>query len=271
MPTFDLPADTSVCIGVPISLAPQNLLAQNVQYLWEVISGNNTGTLSDPFSASVDYTPLAVTSEVRLTISNQCDTIARIITINADELPDLTIEIDNPNPALGEPIQFTSLDNSVGLTYIWDFGDGTAPITTTEKTISHVYADNLTSDFFIVNLTIENGNCSVSLDTVLNISDNTFLYVPNVFSPTATDQENQFARVYGRNVSNTDFNFQIYNRWGALMYESNSFDEANNVGWNGREMNTGEQQTNGVYTYILSGTYRDGSTFEQTGSITLIR
>jgi len=67
------------------------------------------------------------------------------------------------------------------------------------------------------------------------------LFVPNALSPDAPDPEDQVVKVYGQQIVDEDFIFRIYNRWGQLVYETNSFAEANTVGWRG-ESSTGGWQ-----------------------------
>ena len=96
------------------------------------------------------------------------------------------------------------------------------------------------------------------------------LYVPNALSPAAPDPEDQVAKVYGQQILDQDFSFQIYNRWGQLVYETNSFAEANTVGWRGESAGGGEEPI-GVYQYILTGTFASGNSFKRHGTIKVIR
>jgi hypothetical protein len=95
--------------------------------------------------------------------------------------------------------------------------------------------------------------------------------VPNVFNPTLVNPDNSSLRVYGNNVSEENFVFQVYNNWGELIYEAFSYDEANQNGWNGKFKNSGQPMNIGVYTYSLRGQFYDGSKFEKTGTANLMR
>ncbi len=96
------------------------------------------------------------------------------------------------------------------------------------------------------------------------------LFVPNALSPDAPDPEDQVVKVYGQQIVDEDFIFRIYNRWGQLVYETNSFAEANTVGWRG-ESSTGEKESIGVYHYTLAGRFASGNPFKRQGSISVIR
>lgn len=99
------------------------------------------------------------------------------------------------------------------------------------------------------------------------------LFVPNAFaplSPKANSEDNRI-KVYGKEISNEGFMFRIYNRWGELVYESFSYEEASTVGWDGINRNTGRAELMGSYKYILKGKFNSGRTIEKTGNIHLIR
>ena len=96
------------------------------------------------------------------------------------------------------------------------------------------------------------------------------LFVPNALSPAASDPEDQVVKVYGQQIADEDFLFQIYNRWGQLVYETSSFNEANTVGWNG-ESAGGDPESIGVYQYTLTGRFASGRPFKRQGSISVIR
>ena len=55
------------------------------------------------------------------------------------------------------------------------------------------------------------------------------------------------------------------------MYETRSFTEANEVGWQGVNKNTSEELELNVFTYILKGKFTEGAPFERTGTITQVK
>jgi hypothetical protein len=68
-----------------------------------------------------------------------------------------------------------------------------------------------------------------------------------------------------------DFYFKIVNRWGKVMYETESFAEANTVGWDGINNNNEVTLELNVFTYIVRGKFIEGNSFEQTGTITQVK
>lgn len=99
------------------------------------------------------------------------------------------------------------------------------------------------------------------------------LYVPNAFAPFSpkANNEDKVIKVYGREISPDDFFFRIFNRWGEVMYETTSYEEASQTGWNGIAETTGREQSFGIYQYILKGKFNSGKPIDQMGSINLIK
>ena len=111
-----------------------------------------------------------------------------------------------------------------------------------------------------------------AVDTVqLEVRDDKLLYVPTVFAPNSTDEDNMTFKVFGAAITDQGFLMRVYNRWGELIYETNSFYDARNNGWDGVHQGTGEEQEIGVYTYTIQGEYLDGEEIEKTGTVTLVR
>ncbi len=97
------------------------------------------------------------------------------------------------------------------------------------------------------------------------------LFVPKFFSPVASNPENLSLRVLGEHISAAGFSFTVFNRQGELLYQTTSFTEANQMGWNGNHPRTGKPQPMGSYSYVVKGNFSDGTSFEKAGSASLIR
>lgn len=101
------------------------------------------------------------------------------------------------------------------------------------------------------------------------------IYIPNAFAPgIAVAQENgedNRIKVYGKEISSEDFLFRIFNRWGAIVYETTSYEEASTKGWDGINQKTGRLESIGSFKFMLKGKYNSGRTIEKSGSIHLIQ
>lgn len=131
-----------------------------------------------------------------------------------------------------------------------------------------------TSDESVYAFATDNFYACTNSDTV-NIShrieDLHALFIPNVFSPQATNPENKQLKVYGTLIQETDFSFRIYNQWGQMVYQTNSFVEANSSGWTGDIKGNDGKQSNNVYTYTVEGKFFDGVSFNKTGTATMLQ
>lgn len=88
-------------------------------------------------------------------------------------------------------------------------------------------------------------------------------HLPNAFSPN-NDDNNEFLQYYvGYDVAS--FDLQIYDRWGNLMFRT----QTNGEFWDGRYK--GELVNTGIYTYVLNVTLLDLGPSSKTGNITVIR
>lgn len=97
------------------------------------------------------------------------------------------------------------------------------------------------------------------------------VYIPQAFSPRASDQDNQTFRIFGERIRETDFKLEIYNRLGILVYSTNSFEEANKTGWTGVNQNTGKEEPSGTYYYFVRLMKENEEVIEEKGAIYLLR
>ena len=91
------------------------------------------------------------------------------------------------------------------------------------------------------------------------------VYVPSAFVPGSNNDKNKVFIPVGVFISADDYLFQVYNRWGQLLFETNDTSK----GWDGKYK--GEDVEQGVYTYYVHFTTSDGQLFEKRGTVTLIR
>jgi hypothetical protein len=91
------------------------------------------------------------------------------------------------------------------------------------------------------------------------------VYVPNTFIPSSAVEANRIFKPFNVFVNGYDYRLVIYNRWGMKIFVSHDPNE----GWDG--MSGGVLQPAGVYAYDLHFFLADGTLFEKTGSITLLR
>ncbi len=146
--------------------------------------------------------------------------------------------ISNPQIAdiLTPVVQFQNYSTNA-IYYSWDFGDG---FSSAEMNPNHTY-----SDIGIYNITlilISPLGCVDTVQGLVRVEDTFSFYIPNSFTPNG-DGINDAFKGYGTSVKNYLMN--IYNRWGKLIYSTDSYDKP----WDGKV--NSETVQNDVYIYRI--------------------
>lgn len=94
-------------------------------------------------------------------------------------------------------------------------------------------------------------------------------YFSTALSPHASHSENTRVRIHGERLASDGFTFQVFDRWGALVFESVSLETMSSNGWDGRS-SKGTQLATGTYPYRMSAREKTGQKFEKKGVITIV-
>jgi gliding motility-associated-like protein len=94
----------------------------------------------------------------------------------------------------------------------------------------------------------------------MNVRNCNLIFVPNSFVPLGY---NTIFKPSGELKAARNYSFQIFNRWGQLIYETNDPEK----GWDGRL--NGEYVPAGAYVYYLKFDNVDDK-FEKIGTVTVI-
>ncbi|MEZ4777748.1 MAG: gliding motility-associated C-terminal domain-containing protein [Bacteroidia bacterium] len=170
------------------------------------------------------------------------------------------------SPPTDQPITFSQqplqmINRSQGAAgYEWDFGvfqgmsDKENPLFT--------YAD---PGIYTITLTAYNEYwvCPTTYSLTIEILPDGAIFFPNAFTPN-DDGNNDIFYFGGEGI--VELHGMIFNRWGEMIATIPALDQ----GWNGHTQN-GNPAPEGVYTYVVRGTFNTGKKFERAGTITLIR
>ena len=137
----------------------------------------------------------------------------------------------------------------------WDFGDN---LVSDQQSPFHMYTN---PGQYKVCLSVESDyHCFDDTCIVINVLEG-IEDIPNIITP----GNDGFNDLFNINTSGlTEFNLQIFNRWGALIFESNS----PYVKWDGKTL-AGELVTDGTYFYILRAK-SDIQVYDRNGFITVL-
>ena len=170
--------------------------------------------------------------------------------------------------------ELSTFNFSTGATnYVWEFGDGG---TSTEDRPKYFYR---VEGLYTITLIAESDNgggviCRDTATTQITARQGGITKIPNAFTPSpdgpgsgGVGGNGTFNDVFLPIVRGVEeFNMQIYDRWGNLVFESIDA----NRGWDGYDKN-GRLMPAGVYVYKLVLRLSDGQRTTQVGDVTMIR
>jgi gliding motility-associated-like protein len=196
---------------------------------------------------------------VIITDSNKCKATANYTINLKDELQaiaftDTTISKGNSISING----FSSLGIFGATHYLWQDGIGNTVATTSQTTVAP-----LVSTKYI--LTINNDSACFSYDTILiKVVDCGPVQFPNAFSPNNDGIDETFGIINVADVESI-LKFQIYNRWGQLVFATND----KNQTWDGRF--DGAIQEVETYIYYCEVVCYGGAILKTKGDVILIK
>ena len=94
-------------------------------------------------------------------------------------------------------------------------------------------------------------------------------YLSTTLSPNGQNPANRVIKVFGDNPDPSYFLFEVFNRWGVKIFESQSYASMTTDGWDGKQQGT--QLSSGAYPFSLRMTDAFGNPFQQTGFINIIQ
>jgi gliding motility-associated-like protein len=179
---------------------------------------------------------------------NGCD---EIITLDLTILPSPVIELGEDFSFCEEPIQLSPGNDYVS--YMWNDGSSSPSIT--------IFEDGI----YEVTVTDING-CSGS-DYIRIIQDCLFsIWVPNSFTPNGDGLNDLFVPVLN-GVSDKDYGFYIFNRWGEVIFEGHNLAD----GWDGTINGDFEIVQTGVYVWKIVAVDMHGIYHRHTERVNVLK
>ncbi|PKP45207.1 MAG: hypothetical protein CVT95_09270, partial [Bacteroidetes bacterium HGW-Bacteroidetes-12] len=158
-------------------------------------------------------------------------------------------------------IYFTDLSQFNIVAWNWSFN---------ELGFSNIQHPNFTfpdvdTGSYLIKLSVENTNgCRDSIAKYVKIHGESGIFIPNAFSPDG-DNLNETFSPKGFGITDENYSFLIFNRWGELIFESHKLDD----GWDGTYKKTLVEV--GVYVWKLNYKDINGKTWQYTGKVTIIK
>jgi gliding motility-associated-like protein len=221
LPIAISPRDTSICKGDTMQLFTQ--YNSTYKYLWSPKDSLSNDTIHNPLANP------SKTTIYTLTVLDTfgCEVSKRVKLTVIDVKPD--INFSNVSDCTGK-LAAELQNNTIGVNYNWIFGDGTEEANG-RNLVTHEYAKPGT---YTVYLNASKEACSFS-DSITFTLEKVFL--PNLVTPNS-DGKNDVYEIKGKSKN---WQFEVYNRWGDLVYKSEDY----NNDWFGEKLN------DGVYYYLI--------------------
>ncbi len=164
---------------------------------------------------------------------------------------------------LGDSIRLTGAFSNPLDTFFWS---DTSFLSCT--TCPNPFAKPLNTSQIVLTAIDENG-CESSDVMLLSIDKERKVYIPSAFSPNGDGLNDRFSIYGGNGIREIEY-LQIFNRWGALVFEQKEFPpNADPLGWDGSFK--GEPASSGVYIYQLKVNFVDDFEAFYQGDVTIVR
>lgn len=139
--------------------------------------------------------------------------------------------------------------------------------------ICALFTINLECELPIEEMTlVEFCNCLEEDNPIYDKYCNTenFILIPNAFTPDGNGLNDLFPVLTKDNKPVTIKSYNIFNRWGQLIFSRNNFiNESTNNLWDGKMKN--EDVEIGVYLYFIEIEFENGLQFQFKGNVTVVR
>jgi len=239
-----------------------------VEYLWDF----GDGTISDEENPVHTYYESG-TFNVALTVTGpggEQDTEIRPAIVTVHPRAEAYFTVNPPVITIPDQVFFLNLSTNAD-SYFWDFGDGS---TSTEFSPYHFYE---TTGWHPVTLYADNEfGCrdTFYVEQAVRGDVETRIAFPNAFTPTSTGPTGGWWNIddmfnndifFPHYKGVEDFQMQIFNKWGELIFESNDVRR----GWDGYYR--GELCQQDVYVWRVKVTFADGGELTESGDVTLLR
>ncbi len=251
---FQTPAEGCV----PYYAVFDNTSIGGQNFVWNF--GDGSAISTDAYPTHLYANPGTYTVHLSATDNLTCNpTSDTSMTITVHERPTSSFTYSPTTPKENTPYEFTNTSTGA-INYRWEFGDGDTLLTSNTLPVSHIY--NTAGSYAVCLIAFNQYGCSDTLCQQVTAIVTPLVDVPNAFSPNG-DGTNDLVYVKGYGINKMTWN--IYNRWGQLVFSSYNL----NTGWDGRFK--GALQPQDVYGYTLSIEFTDGSKYSKKGDITLLR
>lgn len=240
--------DVEICYGQDVELQGSG----GVQYLWTPPLGLSNGALQNPVSNAAQTT----TYSLNVVDANGCMSLLpdkMVLTVT----PPIIVKTNPVDTVVFAGDQFQLLASSAATNYSWSPGIGLNNPFIPNPIIS------VTSDITYTVIANTPAGCEGQSTVNIKVFRGPEIYMPTGFTPNGDGKNDKF-KPFPVGITKLNY-FNIYNRWGRLVYATSNLNE----GWDGRI--GGIDQPAGTFVWMVQGVARDGKLITKKGTVTLIR
>jgi gliding motility-associated-like protein len=180
--------------------------------------------------------------------------------------PPKTIDIDlgdDLQMELGDSLQLLPIVAQIPAIWTWNLDAGLSCYDCPRP-----FAMPLNDQIYTLTIEPENG-CPTSDSVKISVIKIRRVFVPNIFSPN-DDGSNDFLPIFSGKGTKKVRIFQIWSRWGELVFERKNFEPNNLIdGWDGSFR--GKKMLPDVYSWRAEVEFIDGFLEKRAGDATLVR
>jgi gliding motility-associated-like protein len=152
----------------------------------------------------------------------------------------------NPVQILTPTVQFTDSSSNDVVSFSWSFMDSVNNIvaSSNDENPNYTFPDDFVQNYKVELVVTNQNGCTDTAYGLQVINGFYAIYLPNTFTPNG-DNKNDIFKVEGENIGMLNFSFEVYNRWGELIF----FTDNPYQGWDGKDKSKSEYVQNGVYLW----------------------
>ncbi|RPD50696.1 hypothetical protein DRJ53_07180 [Paracnuella aquatica] len=250
-PVVNAGADTIICDQASVQLRGRS---DGSSITWSPASTLSASNILEPIAA-----PKQTTSYILTAIDTKGCPKPSSDTVRVTVLPPIQAFAGKDTTALiGLPLQ---LNASGGVAYEWSPAIGLSA-TNIPNPVAN-YSSPSERIRYKVRMVNEAGCADSAYVNVKVVAAKPTIFVPNAFTPNG-DGRNDNLKPIALGMQQIEY-FNIYNRWGQLVFSSKN----NGQGWDGKV--GGVLQRTGVFSWAMKATDIEGKPYFLKGTVTLIR
>jgi gliding motility-associated-like protein len=231
------------------------------QYLWDF--GDGSAISTNPFPSHCYQTGIYSVSLKAISDSGciASTLLPEIVTVYPKPIAGFNVtptQVDVLEPL----IEVT--DQSIGAASItYAFDDGTIKNT---PNFNHTFTTINAKTVAIMQIALNTNGCRDSIVKLVDIKPAFTIYFPNAFTPNSDGTNDGFM---ASGIGIKEFNLQIFDRWGALIFESDDMNKA----WDGSINGKGDYENAKQDVYVWKATVKDVllKTHDLIGHVSLVK